>query len=411
MRRRRPFQPEPLPELHVVNAAQLADCLDHLRSCSVLGFDTEFVGEDTYRPDLCLLQVATAERLYLIDPIRCQTLDDFWELLLDPNRLTIVHAGREEIRMCWFATGMAPANLVDVQVASALVGLQYSIGYASLVQEFLGIRMLKAETLTDWRRRPLTTAQMQYAFDDVRYLLPIWERLCGKLTQRQRLSWAQEEFAAAIRRAVADDPTIERWRKLKGTGGLHPQELAVLRALYAWREEVAERQNRPARTVLRDDLIVEIARRSTGKNPDFSTLRGLPRKEITTISAVIQAALQLPSDQWPAAVDREADSPHVGVLATLLGVLLADYAAREEIAPAALATVSDLKALVRSRQPGGRLPADSPFFQGWRAETVLPHLEAVLDGRVSIRVQDVASAAPLKIELPESEQPSRFGSK
>lgn len=411
MRRRRPFQPEPLPELSVTSAVQLAECLEHLRDCSSLGFDTEFVGEDTYRPDLCLLQVATRERLYLIDPLHCGSLDPFWELLLDPNRQTIVHAGREEIRMCWFATGSAPANLIDVQVASALVGLQYSIGYASLVQEILGIRMVKGETLTDWRRRPLTTAQMQYAYDDVRYLLPIWERLAEKLTKRQRIDWAQEEFSASVRRAVADDPTIERWRKIKGAGGLRPRELAILRAIHAWREDVAERQNRPARTVLRDDLIVEIARRATGKNPDFSTLRGVPKKEIPAIAAVALAAARLPAEQWPAAVDRETDAPHVGVLATLLGVLLADYAAREEIAPAALATVADLKALIRARQPGGQLASDSPFLSGWRAATVLPHLEAILDGRVSIRIHDVSSPAPLKIELPEGGPPPASGSK
>lgn len=406
MRRRRSFQPESLPELSVTNPAELAECLDHLRTCFVLGFDTEFVGEDTYRPDLCLLQVATAERLYLIDPLSCGPLDGFWELLQDPARQTIVHAGREEIRMCWFATGATPANLIDVQVAAALVGLQYSIGYASLVQEFLNIRMVKGETLTDWRRRPLTVAQMHYAYDDVRYLLPIWDRLSEKLTRRQRHTWAQEEFAASVRRAVADDPMIERWRKIKGAGALRPRELAVLKAIHAWREEVAGRQNRPVRTVLRDDLLVEIARRATGKNPDFSTLRGLPKKDIPAITAVMLTALQLPAEHWPAAVDRETDSPQVSVLATLLGVLLADYAAREEIAPAALATVSDLKALVRSRQPGGRLPADSPFFSGWRAATVLPHLEAVLDGRVSIRVHDVSSPAPLQIELPDPHLPT-----
>lgn len=398
MPRRRPYKLVPLPEQIVADARQLADCLTHIRLSQQIGFDTEFVGEDTYRPDLCLVQVATSERLYLIDPLACGPLDEFWQLLLDPKRQTIVHAGREEIRMCWFATGFPPANLVDLQVAAALVGLQYSIGYAALVQEVLGVRMDKGETLTDWRRRPLTPGQIRYAYDDVRYLLPIWDRISDKLTKHRRLDWAREEFAVSIKRAVADDPTVERWRKLKGVGALRPRELAIVRAVHAWRESVANRQNRPARTVLRDDLVVEIARRAGEKQFDLTSLRGVPKNEVTAITAAIREALALTADHWPLAAERDNDPPHVAQVAALLAIVLAEYSAREAIAPASLATMSDLKALVRARQPDGRLPPESPFFTGWRASTVLPYLEAFLDGRMSIRIDDPASESPIRIE-------------
>ena len=398
MPRRRPFQPAELPEYVVRTGVELDDCLAHLRAHRRIGFDTEFIGEETYRPDLCLVQVATPERLYLIDPLTCGPLDGFWDLLHDPGRETIVHAGREEVRMCLFGTGSPPVNVVDLQIAAALVGLQFSIGYAALVGELLGVRMAKGETLTDWRRRPLTPAQMRYAYDDVRYLLPMWDRLADRLATLDRTGWAGEEFAAAVRRAVADDPAVEKWRKLKGIGNLRPRELAVVRGVFAWREGVARRQNRPARTVLRDDLIVEIARRSSGTPDDLGTLRGLPRNESAAITAAVADAVAVPAEAWPAAADRDNDPPHVGLLATLLGVVLADFAARSDLAPGLVATVSDLKALARARQPGGRPPPDSSLFAGWRAECVLPYLEAVLDGRMAVRVADPAAAAPLAVE-------------
>ena len=280
MARRRPFQPPALPEHVIDRPDRLPACIDHLRASDHVGFDTEFVGEDSYRPDLCLVQIATREHLFLIDPLGCGPLDEFWDLLHDPNRVVVVHAGREEVRMCRFATGRPPTNVADVQVAAALVGMPYPIGYAGLVQEVLGARAHKGETLTDWRRRPLTPNQMRYAFDDVRYLLPMWERLSDRLKGLKRGAWAVEEFKTFVNRAVADDPAVEKWRRLKGLGGLDRRELAVARGVFVWREEFAARLNRPPRVLLRDDLIVEIARRATRNPDDLHSLRGVPRGEI-----------------------------------------------------------------------------------------------------------------------------------
>ncbi len=410
MPRRRPFQPKPLPEEIVADPAQLADCLDYLETVSVLGFDTEFIGEDSYRPELCLVQVATAERLFLLDPFGCGPLDEFWDLLLDPDRTAIVHAGREEVRMCWFGSGRPPAKLFDVQIAAGLVGKSYPMGYAGLVQEILGARTGKGETLTDWRRRPLSKAQIRYAFDDVRYLLPIWERLRARLEDLDRLSWADEEFAAFVRRSVADDPAIERWRKIKGAGGLARRELAVVRAVFGWREEFAARLNRPARVLLRDDLIVEIARRIPMTAEEVAPMRGVPRGEAEAIATAVRAAVGLPEDAWPEVMERDHDPPHVGTLSTFLGVLLADLCGRRHLAPNLVANSSDLKALVRSRQGGSRTVPETGLAAGWRAVAIRPYLEAVLDGRVAVHVADPRAAAPLAVRPIRSAEPQNSGS-
>ena len=169
----------------------LADCCARLAECRRFGLDTEFVGEDSYHPLLCLIQVATAETLYLIDPFVCTDLEAFWNIVTDPAREVIVHAGREEARLCHLFSGKTP-NLFDLQIAAGLVGYTYPLGHGSLVGQVLGKSLAKGETLTEWRGRPLTRSQIRYAFDDVRFLLGIWQRLADDLDRLGRKEWARE---------------------------------------------------------------------------------------------------------------------------------------------------------------------------------------------------------------------------
>ncbi|MFO0851206.1 MAG: hypothetical protein U0871_22010 [Gemmataceae bacterium] len=403
---RRRFAIPPLPEQVVDRPDQLAELVCHLQTAPVIGLDTEFVGEDSYRPELCLVQVSTPDRLAIIDPFACGPLDDFWEVLLDSRRTTVVHAGREECRMCHFAVGRPPATAFDTQIAAGLVGFTFPIGYAGLVQEVLGARARKGETLTDWRRRPLTHAQIRYAFDDVRFLLPLHHWLTTRMKRLDRLGWAEEEFAGYVREWVSDEAAAEKWRRLKGLGGLDRRELAVARGV-----RLAGGVRRPgepaAGTVLRDDLIAEIARRPPTRADDLATLRGLPRGEAGAILTAVRAAAAVPDADLPVPAERENDPPHVAALAGLLGVVLADVTARLRIASNLVATAQDLKGLVRARQPGGELPADSPLACGWRAAAIRPHLDAVLDGRAAVRVADPASTTPLSLlRMPTGKRPA-----
>jgi ribonuclease D len=408
---RRPAKRPALPEQLVTHPAQLASCLAHLAKAPLIGFDTEFVGEDAYRPELCLVQVATAEELFVIDPFECGPLDEFWELLLDPDRTTIVHAGREDVRMCYFQAGKPPANVFDVQIAAGLVGMTYPIGYAGLVHDLLHQRMQKGETLTDWRKRPLTPAQVRYAYDDVRFLLPAHRKLTDRLKRYKRLDWAQEEFSAAVRKAVADDATIERWRKIKGIGALNSRALAVAREVYGWRDKFAERLNRPPRFLMRDDLLIEIARRAPTKPEELHAVRGLPRGQEDSILEAIRRAKALPANQCPEPETRDNDPPNVVLLGNLLSVVLNDYAGRNRLAANLVASNSDLKAVVRSRIAGDDLP-DVPVCRGWRAKHVLPELLALLSGGTAIRVADLRANDPLELvelepeedELPDAEE-------
>jgi ribonuclease D len=377
---------------------ELGACCALLASCPYFGFDTEFVGEETYHPRLCLVQVATAERLFLIDPFSAGPLDAFWKLVVDPARVVVVHAGREEVRLCRLWTGHTPGNLFDLQLAAGLVGLPYPMGHGSLVAEVLGVRLAKGETLTEWRHRPLSAAQVRYAFDDVRYLLPAWQKLSSQLEQMGRTEWAREEFARLARHAAPDDPVAERWRKLRGLGSLDPRRLAVVRALFTWREEVADRTNRPARTILRDDLIVEVARRNPTRERDLQTVRGLAKRDLEAIVRTVAEARALPAEEWPQALEREQDPPQVQMVASVLNAVLGDLCARKQLALSLAATAADVKLLVRTRLAGQPLPENSLLTHGWRAAHVLPELLDVLDGKRALRVANVAAEAPFAYE-------------
>lgn len=272
----------------------VANEADFLKSCaqiaksSVFGFDTEFVSEESFRPELCLVQVATPTDLFVIDAIAIGSLEAFWDLVTDGKRNVIVHAGREEIRICQHLSGKAPARLFDIQVAAGLIGIGYPAGYGTLVQTFAGTRLSKQETLTDWRIRPLTAEQITYAFDDVRYLLQCHEKISARLLELDRIEWAEEEFADLQARSNLDEPIGERWRKVKGTSGFDRKRLAMVREIVAWREEFAAKRNRPPRTILRDDLIADIVKRNPQKAQDILAFRGVQHRDSEEIMAAIQ---------------------------------------------------------------------------------------------------------------------------
>lgn len=376
---------------------ELHECCSYLADCSLLGFDTEFVGEETYHPRLCLLQIATPHRLFLLDPFTTGPLDAFWSLLLDPRRVVVVHAGREEVRLCRLWSGQPPANLFDLQLAAGLAGLPYPLGHGPLIGQLLGIRLTKGETLTEWRRRPLTPEQIRYAFDDVRHLLRAHERLTQRLTRMGRIDWAREEFSRLTRLAGPEDPALEeRWRKLKGIGSLDRRRLAVVRALYQWREERADRFNRPARTIVRDDLLVEIARRTPSRARDLQVVRGLPARDLDAIVEVVQQAKLLPLEQCPTLPEREQDPPQLALVSSILIAVLGHRCARDKLAQNLVASNNDIRELVRARLAGEPFP-DLPLTSGWRAQHILPELLDILEGRRLVRVANVHSETPLEL--------------
>jgi len=383
----------------VTTAAELAECCNYLAGCLVIGMDTEFVGEHTYHPNLCLIQVATPQQLILIDPLTVGSLERFWALVVEPKRTVVVHAGREEVRLCKLLYGAVPANLFDVQLAAGLVGMAYPLGYGNLVRELLRVNLRKRETLTEWRERPLSQEQIDYAYDDVRYLLPLWNKLTDRIDRLERTNWAREEFERLTQTPlVEEEAVIEKWRRLKGISSLSRRQLTAVRELFLWREEVALRTNRPPRTIVRDDLLVEIVRRHPTTEKDLQSVRGLPRRDLPSIMSALERARHIPADDMPETVDRVQDPPKVALVGGVLQAVLGDVAVRRQVAPNLIASSSDVRELVRFRVNGESLPRHSPFAHGWRAKDILPELDAVLHGRRGVRIADLQAESPFAVE-------------
>ncbi len=400
-------------EFVIADPHSLAKCCARLAQTTQLGFDTEFVGEDTYEPSLCLIQVSTPDALYLIDPLSAGPLDAFWQLLVEPTRTVIVHAGREETRQCQRLSGKTPTNWFDLQIAAGLVGHNYPMGHASLVYQVLGRQLDKHDTLTEWRHRPLSASQIQYAFDDVRYLLPLWQTLDGHLAKLGRRDWARDEFARFIAQAVPTPSPLsplpqgegkgvrgaaEKWRKLKGVGVLDRKRLALLREMFNAREAIAAQMNRPPRVLVRDDLLVEVARRNPKSADEIQVMRGMARRFVQPLWEAIERARQLPSSEMPEPLEREQDRPQVALIVGLLSAVLNDFCVREKLAVGLTFTMSDLRELVRAKMQNENVPATNLLMTGWRRDFVLPVILDVLEGRRRVRIANVQADSPFALE-------------
>lgn len=386
----------------ITTQAELADLCKRLAGAPSICFDTEFVSEDTYWSQLCLIQIAAPDLLAVIDPLAVGDVEAFWRVLAEGEHETICHAGREELIFSLRAAGARPANLFDIQIAAGLVGYDYPAGYGSLVHKLTGQRPPKGETRTDWRKRPLTTPQIEYALSDVAHLQACRDKLHNRLEKLGRTHWLREEMNA-WQDEVEAYHTRKRWRRVSGISGLSRKSLAIVRELWYWREAEAQRRDRPPKRVLRDDLLVEMAKRGIVDPKRIMSIRGMERSSVRRaadeLAACVGKALELPESEWPKTERREMPS-QLNLLGQFLSAALTSICRAAEVAPSIVGTAGDVRELIAYRQGFGGADADEPpaLATGWRCEVVGQLLEDLLDGKKSIRIQNPASNKPLVFE-------------
>jgi len=395
-------------ELITTDAALASLCSRHDKA-RVVAIDTEFVSEHSYRPQLCLVQIATGGCIYLIDPLRISTTAKLFEWLAAPGRQTVVHAGREELRFSWRAIGRFPHSVFDVQIAAGLVGLDYPASYTNLVFQLLKVSLAKGETRSDWRKRPLSPRQLEYAAQDVAYLEPLAAELSRRLEHMGRQAWLAEEMQRwldELRNAEAS----ETWWRLPGSANLSTRSLAIVRELWRWREAEAQRQDVPPRRLLRDDLVIELARRQSADLKHIRSLRGLEREQLArflpAISQAIQAALDLPEEQLPRRSPRR-NRPTLTVAGQLLSAALGSICRERQVAPALVGSTEDVRDLIAYRLNTEGAPHAPPLLtRGWRAEVVGQLMDQLLAGEFAIRIRNATADQPLHfVRYPFQEQP------
>ncbi len=367
---------------------------------SLIAFDTEFVAEDSYKPELCLVQVAAEGIAAVIDPYTCGEITPFWELLLDPNRTVVVHSGREEILFCLRSTGKTIPGLFDIQIAAALIGCDYPASYANLVQRFTGKQLDKEETRSDWRQRPLTPLQLQYALQDVRDLPLIHAKLSESLNKRGRMSWLEEEVARK-QSNLMETESQEQWHRLSGIQTLTGKSVAIARRIWLWREQQAEYRGLPSRRILRDDLLIELAKRGSTDVKRMATLRGMNHRHLRDLLPDIACCIEqgqkdvVPS--WPKR-QKFSNTSLSGMLIQYLMAGLALICKTRQLAPSIVGTSDDLRDFaayrLSSNPEADVLPA---LLSGWRGEIVGNHLDGLISGKECLVVADPYGDWPLQI--------------
>jgi ribonuclease D len=382
----------------IITTAELQAFCDRLAQAPFIAVDTEFMRETTYWPKLCLVQVAGPADSAVIDPL-AEGLDlaPLLALLAAPSVGKVFHAARQDIEI-FNNLGVIPTPLFDTQIAAMAAGFGEQVAYDALVRQMLRIDLDKSSRFTDWARRPLSQAQLDYALADVTHLAALYPILRERLQKAGRLSWVEEEMASLVDPALYDVSPENAWRRLKPRKHA-AKYLAVLRAVAAWREATAQQRDQPRGRILKDEAIDEIATQAPTDPDGLNRLRSVPKGFAGSrfgpeLIEAVRAALKDPEGYAPV-IERNGGGPPPapGAIIELLKVLLKARAEDAGVASKLIATVSDLEKLAADDH------ADTPALRGWRREAFgedalklkRGELALVLDG-ARVRVVEVRRA-------------------
>ena len=357
-----------------------------------MGLDTEFVRERTYRARLCLVQVSSGEDVALIDVHAGADLSPLATLVAEPGIETVVHAGRQDLDILHDRFGTVPANVFDVQVAAGFTGLGSSLPYGRLVESVVGVSLVKGESYTDWCRRPLSAQQLSYAEADVRYLLPVADRLKPELERRGRSEWMREEMLVLEAPSSFGVDPRDAWQRVPGRGTLSARQLAILKELAAWREETAARRDLPRGWVVKDPTLVEIARRRPKTVQELKAIRGFNAREADRSARAILEAVAAGA-RTEIMEQRDATWPRTAVARARMLSGPADAVARAQSEAAGIAlelvvTRAETEALLTELFAGNLDESRHRVLKGWRRELIGDRLLALAAGRSAIRAID-----------------------
>jgi ribonuclease D len=384
----------------ITTTAELAAFCARLAGQPFVAIDTEFMRETTYWPRLCLVQAAAPTAEAVIDPLAPEMdLGPLLAVLADPTIVKVFHAARQDVEI-FHNLGVIPRPLFDTQVAAMAAGFGEQIAYDALVRQMLRLDLDKSSRFTDWARRPLSEAQLEYALADVTHLARLYPMLRSRLEESGRLEWVGEEMRALTDPALYDVTPQNAWKRLRPkrqTG----RYLAVFRAVAAWRERTAQTRDQPRGRILKDEAIDELASQVPTDLEALGRLRGVPkgfggsRFGPELVEAIVEA-LEAPEASAPAAERaRPAPNAAAGAVVELLKVLLKARAEETAVASKLIATVADLEKIAADDN------ADTPALEGWRRQAFgedalrlkRGELALVLDG-ARVRVVEVRRATP-----------------
>jgi ribonuclease D len=373
----------------ITDTATLAALVERLARSPFVAVDTEFMRENTYWPELCLIQIANSEEAAAIDPLaEGLDLQPLWELLVDNEEvLKVFHAGGQDLEIVHNMTGKTPHPLFDTQVAAMALGFGEQVGYSNLIESMLGHTLDKGARFTDWSRRPLDKRQIDYAIGDVTHLVTVFPRMVQKLKKNGRGVWLDEEMERLADPSSFAFAPEDAWKRLK-LPSRNPAVLGRLKALAAWRETEARGKNLPRGRIVKDDTIAELAGHPPKTQDGLGQVRGLSAGWRTNdIGARLMAALAgahpLGPDELP---DREPRRPGLtkdaALVSDLLKLLLKIRAKEAGVAPKLIARSDELEALAAGVREG------LAILSGWRFEEFGRDALDLVEGRLAFATEN-----------------------
>jgi ribonuclease D len=349
----------------ITDDAELSRCCQRLRDEPWIAVDTEFMRERTYYPELCLVQIGIPGEVWCVDALALDDLAPLRELLGVANNDKVLHAARQDLETLWPVCGGPVSPLFDTQIAAALCGHDEQIGYAALVETLLGVTLPKEHQRTDWSRRPLKDAQLEYAANDVRYLCEVYDSLSESLRSLGRTEWAQEDSARLLDPALYRAEPEQAYRRVKQGHTLSPAQQQVLRELASWREETAQSSNRPRGWIARDPVLLYLAQSCPGSVEALEKVRGLDegirkRHGDAIVQAIARGLAHEPRQLFARVLPLDTQQTQ---RRDRMLELVRERAAELGIHPPVLATRRDIENLARGRD-------DTPVLSGWRRQLV-----------------------------------------
>jgi len=370
----------------VTDSSELAGLCREFAQFDFVTVDTEFLRETTFWPKVCVIQMACDARAVAIDAL-AENLDltPFFELMANEKVVKVFHAARQDLEIVWNLAKLIPAPLFDTQVAAMVCGYGDQIAYGELAQSLCKVTLDKSSRFTDWSRRPLSDAQIDYAIADVTHLRDIYKALKLKLEKTGRLHWLADEMAALTNQDSYEMRPDRAWERYAHRAR-KPRDLAVLIELAGWREQEAQSRDVPRSRVLKDDILTEIALAAPRTAEALGNLRAFPRgMERSRAGADILAAIERGLARDPKTlpkIERERRGNGAGATVELLKVLLRQVAEQQGVAAKMIATTDDLEALANDDK------ADVGALKGWRRELFGEKALQLKHGKLALTVEN-----------------------
>ncbi len=364
-----------LQPIMVESASHLEQVAEDWLECKVLGIDTEFVRERTWRAELGLVQISDGKTVWLVDPLKTGPLHAFPRLFNDPSIVKILHAPSEDLDVLLYNTDAVPKPLFDTQIACAMLGQSLQMGYHKTVEWLLDLAIDKGETRSNWCKRPLRPAQLHYAALDVCLLPMMQDELLSRLEDHGRADWLTEDCDRLLNKAQTPADPEQSWKRINGHNRLNGTALAILQSLSTWRDREAERRNLARGFVIKDNALMTIANQQPGSLDALSDLEVWHPKAILRNGHALIAVIDQVLEEGRTAEPPPSLQPEHKKLIGNMRNLVQARATELSVEPALLASKRELEGLILT--PPGELPPER--FLGWRKDIISNDLVALKD--------------------------------